>query len=83
MLSRYDQGEGAQSGLTYTDEHFERMKTDDALRRQYFWQCGQAALLRSIRARRTSLKEAQHEARFGRLVLDNLDALVHGTRTEG
>lgn len=63
--------------MIYTEADFERMETDPEFRRQYVWQVGQAALLRShhIRAR-GDLIEAQDQAMFGRLVLDNLDLIA-------
>jgi hypothetical protein len=63
--------------MPYSEEQLERMDTDPNLRRCYIWQVGQKALLHSHELRaQGKLADAQSRARFGRLVLDNLDALA-------
>lgn len=60
--------------MAYSTEDMDRMKDDPVLRRQYVWQVGQKALLRSIRLREAGkLTEAQVEATYGRYVLDHID----------
>lgn len=63
--------------MHYTEEHFDRMESDPVLRRQYFWQVGQSALLRSVQYRKEGrLEDAQRDAWFGRWVLDNIERLM-------
>ncbi len=63
--------------MTYFEKDFERMETDPDFRRQYFWQCGNKAILRSHKQRaKGNLKNARIEAAFGRFILQNIDKLV-------
>ena len=66
------------SGYLYTEDDFKRMETDPAFLRQYYWQVGQRALLRSVSRRRENLAEAQREARFGLIVLELANAQRDG-----
>lgn len=62
--------------MPYSEAAFERMNTDPALRRAYFWQVAQRALLD-----RRANEGGDAMRLFGRTVLDNLDALVKATAT--
>ena len=69
--------------MAFSEEQLDRMGTDPALRRRYFWQVGQKAILRSHKMRKAGLLiEAQREASFGRSILDRIDALVETTGVE-
>lgn len=63
--------------MPYTEEQLDRMDSDPVLRRQYIWQVAQRALLHSHELRAEGdLEQAQTLARFGRAVLDNIDAIA-------
>lgn len=69
----------------YTEEHFERMRTDPVLRRQYTWQVAQSAKRRAAKVRASKTKTADEvfwaniDEWFGSFLLENIDRVVETT----
>ncbi|WP_299862755.1 hypothetical protein [uncultured Roseobacter sp.] len=66
--------------MAYSAEHFEQMKTDADLRRQYFWKIATNARVHAAKARSGGdFGEADGLERFSRAIFDNIDACVEFT----